>query len=311
MENKNNEYFIFGKLYNIIEIEDIIYSKLYFTYRSNFPKLKNTYLTNDIGWGCTVRSGQMLIGNTLLRKKFGLNWIYDKSIISNEYHKIIYYFQDNYDGIYSIHNLTQFYKCIGHKPGDWIGPYSFCSILDKISLTFLENKIKYYNFIDGVFDYESIEKLDNTFSYFLTFPLRLGLNEINCEYYENILFITKLNYFNGILGGNNKASYFFIGSNNDNLIYLDPHKVYKYNIENSIENEFHTKDIFYLNISELSPTFSISFYCENYTDFQNLIHQLNNLPDKKNQIISLNNTKIKDVHIKTICEDDKEWELID
>ena len=189
--NNNNEYFIFGKSYNIIEIKDIIYSKLYFTYRSNFPNLRNTYLTNDIGWGCTIRSGQMLIGNTLLRKKFGLNWLYDSTVISNEYHKIIYYFQDNYDGIYSIHNLTQFYECIDQKPGDWIGPYSFCTILNKISQTFLKNKLKFYNFIDGVFKYDSIEKLDESFSYFFTLPLRLGLNNISSQYYENIILLTK------------------------------------------------------------------------------------------------------------------------
>lgn len=310
MDNKNNEYFIFGKSYNIIEIKDIIYSKLYFTYRANFPKLKNTYLTNDIGWGCTIRSGQMLIGNTLLRKKFGLNWIYDKNIISNEYHKIIYNFQDNYDGIYSIHNLTQFYDCIGQKAGDWIGPYSFCSILDKISITFLNNKIKFYNFIDGIFNYESIEKKDDS-SYFLTFPLRLGLNEINCEYFKNLLFLIKSKYFNGILGGNNKASYFFIGSHNDDLIYLDPHKVYQYNIENSIENEYHTSDINYLNISQLSPTLSISFYLDSYDEIKNLINDLVNIPEKKNQIISIKNINIKDISIKTICDDDDQWELID
>lgn len=307
-----NIYYLLGINYNKNEIEKIIYSKLWFTYRSYFPNIEGTYLTNDIGWGCTIRSGQMLIGNTIIRKNLGSNWKYDKTTISNEYHKIINKFQDNYDGEFSLHNILKYYKIFEHEPGDWIGPYSFCKILEKMEKNLMGSQIKYYNFINAELDINSIEEQEGNISYLLTFPVRLGIKEISSKYYDNILYLTKNKYFNGIIGGNNKASYYFIGSNDNNkLIYLDPHIVNRYNIEESIEDEYHTNEINELDISLLSPTFSISFYFESYKEIIDMRELLDNTTDKYYPIISVNSTESKECHSYTIKEDDEQWEFIE
>ena len=46
-------------------------SQLWFTYRSRFSPLLNSRVTSDMGWGCMIRSTQMLFARALLTCTFG------------------------------------------------------------------------------------------------------------------------------------------------------------------------------------------------------------------------------------------------
>lgn len=51
---------------NVEEFRKDFISRIWLTYREEFPQIEASALTTDCGWGCTLRTGQMLLAQGLI-----------------------------------------------------------------------------------------------------------------------------------------------------------------------------------------------------------------------------------------------------
>ncbi|KAF4532511.1 hypothetical protein B566_EDAN007626 [Ephemera danica] len=108
-------------------------SRIWLTYRREFPILNGSNFTTDCGWGCMLRSGQMLLAEALWRWHESKNpcsseWLFRED---SQHRKIIKWFGDNPSEIspFSIHSLVALGEATGKKAGDWYGPASVAHLL--------------------------------------------------------------------------------------------------------------------------------------------------------------------------------------
>lgn len=125
------------------EFLDDLESRLWLTYRNNFPQIAksndpaatsamsfSTKLRNlgsqggfssDTGWGCMIRSGQSLLANTILALRMGREW---RKGMQEEQHKdLLALFADNPEAPFSVHKFVDHgAQACGKHPGEWFGP---------------------------------------------------------------------------------------------------------------------------------------------------------------------------------------------
>ena len=103
--------------------------------------------------------------------------------------------------------------------------------------------------------------------------VRHGLHNLNEDLFNEVLKIFDIKTNIGLIGGKNSRAFYFIGKCENNLIFLDPHYVQQtipLNIlgTNQIGESYKPNDIYYMDISELSPSFSIGFAIKDIKDFK-------------------------------------------
>lgn len=288
-------------------------SRLWFTYRRDFLTMTGTNLTTDCGWGCMLRSGQMLLAQGLLVHFLGRSWRYVEE--PSMYHqsqeamhrKIISWFGDNpsHSSPFSIHQLVKMGEDTGRRAGDWYGPNAVANLirkshlaakkevadLDSFSIYIAQNCTI---FIQDVLDQCLINDKDvqslppwqqqangpipgerRTWkSLILLVPLRLGGIKFNPIYGASLKGLLTMENCLGIIGGRPKHSLYFMGFQEDKLIFLDPHLCQE-NVDVHEENfsvaSFHCSSPRKMRINKLDPCCCVGFYCATRMDFEQFI----------------------------------------
>ena len=142
------------------------------TYRTNFPPIKPSDFTTDIGWGCMLRSGQMLLAYTLLS-------------INDDYVKTIALFLDSNTCPFSIHRISLSGLDLNKQIGEWFGPSTISLVLQKLVQNY-DCGISVVVASDGIVFKESLN-VSSKKSCLILIPLLLGGGKrLNPVYFESV-----------------------------------------------------------------------------------------------------------------------------
>lgn len=218
---------------------------IWITYRRNFfPLLKDGTCSSDNGWGCTVRVGQMALANALIRY-FSNNKQQD--IPRPLYERAITDFWDNGNGKdypFSIQNFYAVGKKYGAKPGDWLGQTIVAVVLQELEAMYSPYKMPILTFVDGAIyrnkfcsvdpteaakdGFESMEhgEYDEYVPGHLVFVTSsLGMKAPELNHLQALQRLFDFPELVGIMAGRTNEALFFVGYQDDDFLFLDPHFV--------------------------------------------------------------------------------------
>ncbi|KAG6905650.1 hypothetical protein DXG01_001444 [Tephrocybe rancida] len=206
--------------------------------------------TSDSGWGCMLRTGQSLLANALIHLHLGRDWRRPPHAVHTAdyatYVKILTWFLDtpNKDAPFSVHRMALAGKELGTEVGNWFGPSTAAGGIRTLVTAFPDAGLGVAVATDGVLFQSEVFTSSHTVAssarsprrhnkalsaswgdrpVLLLIGVRLGLDGVNPIYYETIKMLYTFPQSVGIAGGRPSSSYYFVGSQADNLFYLDPH----------------------------------------------------------------------------------------
>ncbi|WCJ24404.1 Cysteine protease ATG4b [Euphorbia peplus] len=285
-------------------------SRILMTYRKGFNAIEDSKLTSDVGWGCMLRSSQMLVAQALLFHHLGRSWRkLGQKPLDQEYVHILHLFGDSEASPFSIHNLIKAGKTYSLAAGSWIGPYAVCRSWESLARSNREeNNLESEPLPMAVYVVSGDEDGErggapvvcvedaarhclefsrgksNWTPILLLVPLVLGLEKVNPRYLPSLQATFTFPQSLGIMGGKPGASTYIVGVQDDHAFYLDPHEVQSVVSISRDDLEADTSS-YHCNLTRhipfelIDPSLAIGFYCRNKDDFDNFCSLATKLAD--------------------------------
>ncbi|KAI0757764.1 peptidase family C54-domain-containing protein [Daedaleopsis nitida] len=202
--------------------------------------------SSDAGWGCMLRTGQSLLANALLHLHLGRDWrrpphpVYTADYAT--YVQIITWFLDTPSPLcpFSVHRMALVGKDLGKDVGQWFGPSTAAGAIKTLVHNFPDSGLGVAVATDSTLYESDVYAASRSAMYsvrrhgqgrmewgdravLVLIGIRLGIEGVNPLYYNTIKTLYTFPQSVGIAGGRPSSSYYFVGSQADNLFYLDPH----------------------------------------------------------------------------------------
>ncbi|XP_067416707.1 cysteine protease ATG4D isoform X2 [Emydura macquarii macquarii] len=274
--SKLSAMYLFGHVYRFEVEEDVerfqkdFASRIWLTYRREFQQLEGTMWTTDCGWGCMLRSGQMLLAQGLLMHFLGRN---------------------HPRAPFGIHRLVELGRSSGKKAGDWYGPSIAAHIVRKavegwaeasglavyVSQDCTVYKGDVVSLVAGSDGRTTPEPGAKRKAVIILVPMRLGGETLNPVYVDCVKELLKLELCIGIIGGKPKHSLYFVGYQDDFLLYLDPHYCQPC-VDTTKESfpleSFHCSSPRKMAFSKMDPSCTVGFYARDGQELDMLCSEL-------------------------------------
>jgi cysteine protease ATG4 len=264
------------------------------TYRKDFAPIDGYY--SDCGWGCMLRSAQMMLAEALFRRES----VQGSSVASKSTRERIFrLFADYPDRPYSIHEMSRRAAHYGKMAGEWFEPtLTLLIVCELLRDRERHDHLRAIVARDGLLDASSIvsetgmnndsTKKDHdpllhpqqriSTSVLILVPLRLGLRELNeGSYGEALIEAMRFPQSIGMIGGKPAHSLYFCGSQGKRLIFLDPHTVQTAQSCSDLIT-YQCPDARAMNLGEVDPSLALGFLVSSYEDFIDLKTRVEALP---------------------------------